>query len=362
MHKATVLVIGAGPAGAITAMLLAPFHPVTLIERRLDDGRKQIGESLPSAARTLLLDMDLLDAFLAEGHTPWYGSRSVWGTPEPATHDFLWDPHGLGWHLDRARFDAWLRREAVLRGATLMQPATVERITRTDMWRVRTRSASGSRDLSASLLIDASGRGAPVARQLGAQRIVHDRLVAVYVHGKDTWSETPAMTLVEAVEEGYWYTAPTPNGGRVLAFHTDADLPMLRVLCTPVALLEQAYRTREIARTLTLAGFQVEGQRRATTAHSTSLVPCTGEGWLATGDAALAFDPLASQGLLNALFTGLAAAEAVSRYLAGERRALQEYVRTIAGIRRAYCRNHADFYRAEGRWPCAPFWLRRRRV
>jgi flavin-dependent dehydrogenase len=38
--------------------------------------------------------------------------------------------------------------------------------------------------------------------------------------------------------------------------------------------------------------------------------PCAGEGFLAAGDAALALDPLASQGLLNALFTGLAAAEA----------------------------------------------------
>jgi flavin-dependent dehydrogenase len=285
----------------------------------------------------------------------------VWGAPEPKIYDFLWDPHGLGWHLDRARFDAWLRREAVLRGAALIQPATVEFITRTDMFHVRARSTSGSLDLSASLIIDAAGRSSPVARRLGAQRIVHDKLVSVYVHGKDTYRETQAMTLIEAVEDGFWYTAPTPEGGRVLAFHTDADLPRLRALRAPVALLEHAYRTREIARTLTLSGFQVEGQRRSIAAHSASLTPCTGEGWLATCDAAIAFDPLSSQGLLNALFTGLAAAEAASRHLEGESSALQEYEHTIAGIRHAYRRNHAHFYRAEGRWPQAPFWLRRRR-
>jgi len=32
----------------------------------------------------------------------------------------------------------------------------------------------------------------------------------------------------------------------------------------------------------------------------------TGEGWLAAGDAALSLDPLSSQGLFKALYTGLA--------------------------------------------------------
>ena len=32
------------------------------------------------------------------------------------------DPDGHGWHLDRARFDAWLRHTAVARGAMLLMP------------------------------------------------------------------------------------------------------------------------------------------------------------------------------------------------------------------------------------------------
>lgn len=42
------------------------------------------------------------------------------------------------------------------------------------------------------------------------------------------------------------------------------------------------------------------------------LDPVCGEGWIACGDAALAFDPLSSQGLLGALASGVAAARAIS--------------------------------------------------
>jgi hypothetical protein len=62
---------------------------------------------------------------------------------------------------------------------------------------------------------------------------------------------------------------------------------------------------------------------------------------------------------LNALFTGLAAAEAADRHLSGQEGALPGYATTLAGIRAAY-RRHLDFwYGRETRWPDAPFWCRR---
>ena len=52
-----------------------------MVERRMG-ALPRIGEALPPAARRLLADMGLLDAFLRERHTPCYGNRSVW-VPEP---------------------------------------------------------------------------------------------------------------------------------------------------------------------------------------------------------------------------------------------------------------------------------------
>ena len=56
----------------------------------------------------------------------------------------------------------------------------------------------------------------------------------------------------------------------------------------------------------------------------------------ATGDAALSFDPLSSQGLFNALYTGLAAALTADGYLSNAAGALADYARAIDDIRRAY--------------------------
>jgi flavin-dependent dehydrogenase len=73
----------------------------------------------------------------------------------------------------------------------------------------------------------------------------------------------------------------------------------------------------------------------------------------------VSFDPLSSQGLFNALYTGLAAAEAADRHLSGATEALTDYERAIADIWSAYRAQLALWYRAEGRWADRPFWRRR---
>src|SRR5208337_83816 len=84
------------------------------------------------AALRLLSDMGLLASFLEEGHIPWHGNRSVWGSAAAAETDLLRDIDGHGWHLDRTRFDAWLRAIAVGRGAHLLSPARVQCVERCD--------------------------------------------------------------------------------------------------------------------------------------------------------------------------------------------------------------------------------------
>jgi flavin-dependent dehydrogenase len=204
--------------------------------------------------------------------------------------------------------------------------------------------------------VDAGGRAAPLARRLGARLRRSDRLIARWTQGAGRPDGCGAgVTHVEAVESGWWYTAPAPGGRRLLAFHTDGDLPAARAR----NLLARAHEVRELGRILAGCGFAPDSPFRSVAAHTAVLEPATGADWLAAGDAALGLDPLSSQGLLNALYMGLAAAESVARSLEGDIGALADYAATLRGIETAYRRNLGDCYGSERRWPDAPFWRRR---
>ena len=360
MISTDVLIVGAGPAGATAALNLASTRRVVLVEREKTSPAR-IGEALPPVARRLMNDMGLIDEFIAQGHLPCYGNRPIWGRMEPAETDFLRDPDGHGWHLDRARFDGWLRRTAVARDAMLLMPARLLSIRRGDeAWQVRIATSGGEQIVSAAFAIDAGGRAAPLARQIGARRRVSDRLVCGWVHGFARPSgRGSGLTVVEAVEDGWWYTAPLPDGRRVLAFLTDADLPAARLAHNAGCIIDSTVTAPEIRAILTESEF-VPIRGGFTAAHSSVLEPCGAPDWLAAGDASISFDPLSAQGLLHALFSGLAAAEATHSRLAGDDDAVLRYRRLMNSIHQTYCRRLDFHYASETRWPSAPFWQRRR--
>jgi flavin-dependent dehydrogenase len=384
MQQFDVLVVGAGPAGSTAALNLAPLRRVALVEACAETPRR-IGESLVPAARRLMGDMGILDSFQAQAHSPYYGNRSSWGSSQWSETDFLRDPDGHGWHLDRSRFEAWLRRMAVERGSALFAPARLEEIERgVDSWKVLLATETGDISISADIVIDATGRGAHVARRLGASRRTEDRLVCGWVCQETTCEEMicqettcepvseagehrgkgAGFTHIQATKDGWWYTAPIPGNRRMLAFHTDSDLPAARLATDPSALLANVPATGEFAEILgrmsSLKIGKTSTEHGVTPASSSVLQPCAGPAWFAAGDAAMTFDPLSGQGLLNALFTGLAAAEAADRELQGCDDALPGYLQTLAGIETAYHRHLSKWYQAETRWPGAPFWERRR--
>src|SRR5437762_7632837 len=112
---------------------------------------------------------------------------------------------------------------------------------------MRVATPQGPQHLAARFAIDAGGRGASLARRLSVQRLVTDRLVCGWVHGSARRTGLGAgLTVVEAVEDGWWYTAPIPDNRRVLAFLTDADLPQARIAHDGARLIEHSAAAREI--------------------------------------------------------------------------------------------------------------------
>src|SRR5260370_1633583 len=98
MREVDVLVVGAGPAGATTALNLAPTRRVALIDQRAQPPPR-LGESLPPAARRLLYDIGPWGSLLPQGHSPLHCNRPVSRSPPPRKTTFLPDPPAPLRHL-----------------------------------------------------------------------------------------------------------------------------------------------------------------------------------------------------------------------------------------------------------------------
>ena len=88
------------------------------------------------------------------------------------------------------------------------------------------------------------------------------------------------------------------------------------------------------------------------------LAPLGGPGWLAVGDAALAFDPLAGQGVYRALLTATDVAPAL-RGSRGDGLALAAYADSTTRDFDRFLVDRSRHYKQEQRWPGSVFWRRR---
>ena len=161
-----VIVAGAGPAGSATAIHLARAGRRVLLVERSGYERMRMGETLPPAVNPLLAELGVLADCRDSATCPSYETASAWGGDEVADRSFIFSPHGHGWHVDRAAFDAPLAERAVAAGAVRRRGTWWARAWLTDDGvAVEVDGAP----IAADHLVDATGRAARLARQLGAQ-------------------------------------------------------------------------------------------------------------------------------------------------------------------------------------------------
>lgn len=348
MTACGLLVAGAGPAGAAAAITAARRGCDVILLHDPRPGHGWAGESLPPGLADLVAAV--FGPGILDGHLPAFGTRAAWGGEALEETDFLTNPLGGGLLLDRNRFDAAARTAALAAGARLAEGRAGTISGAEGSWRL---ALADGAEIAARFVIDATGRPAAVARQLGAGRAAADRQVAIVAAFADA-GDAFRGTSIEAVEQGWWYTTPLPGGRRVLAFLTDADLWQARTRDWAVLLGE----TRHMARCAGRAA--LAANPRVSPAETASARLLHGPGWLATGDAAMTFDPLSSQGIAAAVLMGSRAGAAVADALrdgsAPDLAPWAEDYRTLEGETmdlRAY------YARLERRWPDAPFWARR---
>lgn len=359
--RAQVAIIGGGVAGCATALALLRHGRRDLVVVEAEPAaRPRIGETIPPACAAVLQRFGLWDSFLAQGHVPSLGSAASWGKAELGYNDFLLDPHGRGWHLDRPRFDTLLADAVAGRGGTLMLGMRLRDVARhAGSWSLAFDAADGPRRLDADFLVDASGPAAAAARRLGVARNAIDCLTVLHaVLDLAAPDRVPTRTLLEAADYGWWYAARLPGGRLIAALSTDRATLRRRRLADAVGWNAALRQTRHVASLLTLGRASGTPKPDLAIAPSAILSRVTGPGWLAVGDAASSYDPLTSQGIIKALLDGEAAGRAIAVHLGGDTAALPAYQDGVfAGFTR-YLELRRHLYGLEARWPNAPFWRR----
>lgn len=359
-----VAVIGGGPAGASAALTLARAGRNTILIEASHYETPRIGENLGPAVGPLLRELGVWDEFLSLDSVPSYGSHSAWGGANLVSESLIQSPYGNGWHIDRRGFDEMLASSAARAGVCLLQGVRVAGCARMPdgRWRlalIPKSEATGDHErLHARGVIDATGRNSVLTRRSGGKRFAYDRLVGVAMFLRGKTMHSAGSTLVEAVADGWWYSAPLPDRRTIAIFMTDGDLLRPRKKKGIDVWMEKLDRTRHVS--ARCRGSEMDwGPGILPALSHRSRSGSGGECWLPAGDAALSVDPLSSSGVTRALRSGREVARAMTNWLDGDATDARALERSMDVEFEQYLRSRRAYYAMEARWPDSPFWRRR---
>ncbi len=353
--RTPIAIVGGGPAGCAAALTLRRYLPdlsVTLVTRPDSsvEGTPVVGETLSPGVLPLLNYLGLREEFVRLGHLPSAGTASAWGSGDLFERNYLFTGSGHGWHLDRSCFDAWLLSRAEAAGIHCIRSRAMRATRSEGRWWIELEEGG---ELVARVIIEATGRSTWLLRQQGTALRRDDGLVAdAKWFRRDDHPEAIADgALVESVPDGWWYSASLPGRSGVAMFMTDNDL---RKQTSWDDRLAAAPATR--AR---LASWQPTGQAVVRAANSQCSEVVVGEGWVAAGDTAAAFDPISALGIGFSLRSGMEAARVAVASIEDDANPATGYAASIVRIYADYRARLRAIYELEQRWTENSFWARR---
>ena len=308
-----VIIVGAGPAGSLAALVLARAgHRVALLDRAAFPRVKVCGNCINPGAWKIWKKLALTRAFEALPHQELTGftvnceGRELFRQGFEAPHR---GPRGVA----RDVLDDWLRREAEAAGAQFFPETTV---TNLDPKEGIAQTSRG--EFSGRLIFGADGRNSLVSRQSGlmpSPRRCHRVAWQASVPAPSDLDNHVHMHLFEEGYFGYCRYSPTH---------------------AVISMVLDSRRTQDplhLARRI----FPVMGEHDWLRMNPITRAPARSGServWL-LGDAARVVEPFTGEGIVFALSTGLLAAEAACAGLArGD----------LATAQRTYLRHHRWLY------------------
>jgi geranylgeranyl reductase family protein len=311
-----VVVVGAGPAGSTTAMLLARRgHHVTLLDKARFPRSKPCAEYLSPGGVRLLQEVRV-----ETGGGRWLRGMQIIA-PNHTRHVVEYGDGNHALSIRRTILDARLVELARERGVDVREQHRVDAPLVED-GRVRGVIMRG-KELRAACVVAADGLNSTIVRGLRLRRkVVWPPRLGLVAHLRGVaWAEDVGQMWIGRRS----YVGVAPVGDGVLTVGLVRDVPRGRLGASDKALRNGLVGFAELSRRL--AGAEIVEPVQGVGSLAQAVRATSGRGWLLVGDAAGFFDPVTGEGLFRALKGAHLAAAAVDRALGGDPEALQGYER-----------------------------------
>lgn len=358
---ADVVVIGGGPAGAVSALVLAQHGRSVLLLERESFPRFHIGESLLPYMTGLLDRIGLREVVESQGYVRKGGGEFI----DPSNKKFFseilradFSRQGEGRHdhafqVERAQFDQMLVKQAEKAGAKVLLGANVTDLIMANdrMTGVRYEREGQQREVSSKYVIDASGRAGRIAHRLKLRKTLEKlRMVALFRHytGLDESHNLGVEGDIQVGVHADGWVWAIPLSKDTISVGTVMPRDVLRASTPEEVFKEHVARVPRI--TARLTGTRSTMDLKVETDYCYHSDTVNGPGWVMVGDAGCFGDPMFSGGVLVAMTTAVEAAETIGAALddpGAEDQLVQRYANFFKTGYDTYIRLIHAFYESE---------------
>jgi len=339
-----VAIVGAGPAGSLSAHLLAQAgYSVIVLEAAEEIPEKVCGEYLAPSGTDLMTRLGL-EALLSENFPKLSGMKLVFPAGREVVTTFP-AKNGIpspGYSLNRKRFDELLASLAQESGAHFRFGFRVKQLKYSDrVWHL---SDSTGASLSARILIGADGRRSIVARQLGLTRPVKTSRVALHGFLPATTKE-PRRGEMHIFPDAS-YVGLNPVSESLVNFAIVCNAETIKNHGGPFNVLNHYFR-QSPALMRKFGELPPSVEIRSTYPIRHDVLECVADQMALVGDAGGFLDPLTGEGINNALWMAseLSSHLAAAKASGGGEEALQKGLRAYALAKRQHFRQKSNLNR-----------------
>lgn len=322
-----VVVIGGGPAGGTAAALLAEKGLDVLLLEKETFPRFHIGESLMTETWWALEKLGLVEWLKSTAFPRKHSVQFISEDGKPSKPFYFSDTNdhesAVTWQVERSVFDAKLLDVAGSNGAEIRDGVAVEKVLFAEDGRaegVRATADGLTCEIPAKVIVDASGLGAVIGRQL--KLLEQDPLLmkaAIFAHYKgahrDEGVDEGATLIIHSEGNRGWFWYIPLSDDRVSVGVVGEPGELLKGRGSPSEILAEEVQKSPCLKSR-LENAAICSDVSVVSDFSYRSRRCAGAGWVLIGDAFGFIDPVYSTGVFLALKSGEMAAEAIAEGIA----------------------------------------------